>query len=416
MRDRRGHSVDPVNAPGRPSRESQRGLDWLNFFMADVQTGFGSFVSFYLADQGWSAEHVGFALTAGGLSGVAAQLPGGALTDAVRRKRLLVAIGILMIAVSAILLALWPNFRIVFVAEILHGATGGIIGPAIGAISLGLVGRRAMAARVGRNQRFDAAGNALTAAALAVIALLLSKSAIFFGVALLAVPTLVALSWIHPQEIAYGRARNASSRDEPGDLQRLRDLLKSRGLLAFAAAVILFRLADASMLPLVSEDLGSRRESLSVIFMAGTIILPQIIVAVLAPWVGHYAEEWGRKPILLIGFGLEPVRGALFAISQSLFSLLIAQILDGIVGAIVTVMTVLVITDLTTGTGRFNLARGAIGACTGIAAALSTTATGIIAGGLGREAAFLATAGAAALAALLLWLYLPESKPSEYLD
>ena len=83
-----------------------------------------------------------------------------------------------------------------------------------------------------------------------------------FGVALLAVPTFVALSWIRPQEIAYGRARNAKGRDETGDLQRMRDLLRSRGLLIFAAAAILFRLADASMLPLVSEDLGSRRESL----------------------------------------------------------------------------------------------------------------------------------------------------------
>ena len=151
--------------------------------------------------RGWSTEHVGFALTAGGLSGVAAQLPGGALVDAVRRKRLLVALGILMIGASAILLALWPNLPVVFAAEILHGATGGIIGPAIGAISLGLVGWRAMSARIGRNQRFDAAGNALTAAGLGVIAQLLSKTAIFFGVALLAVPTLVALSWIRPQEI-----------------------------------------------------------------------------------------------------------------------------------------------------------------------------------------------------------------------
>ena len=179
-------------------------------------------------------EHVGFALTAGGLSGVAAQLPGGALTDAVRRKRLLVAIGILMIAASTILLALWPNFPIVLVAEILHGATGGIIGPVIGAISLGLAGRRAMSTRVGRNQRFDAAGNALTPAGLGLIAQWFSKSAIFFGVALLAVPTFVALSWIRPQEIAYGRARNAGGRDEAGDLQRMRDLLKSRGLLTFA--------------------------------------------------------------------------------------------------------------------------------------------------------------------------------------
>jgi len=122
--------------------------------MADVQTGFGSFVSFYLADQGWSEENVGFVLTAGGLSGVVGQIPGGALVDAMRRKRLLIAVGTLMIAASAVLLALSRDFPAVFAAEVLHGATGAIIGPAIAAVSLGLVGRRAMSGRIGRNRRF----------------------------------------------------------------------------------------------------------------------------------------------------------------------------------------------------------------------------------------------------------------------
>ena len=119
---------------------------------------------------------------------------------------------------------------------------------------------------------------------------------------------------------------------------------------------------------------------------------------------------------MLIGFGLEPLRGVLFALSASWYPIIAVQILDGITGAIITVMTVLVITDLTTGTGRFNLARGVVGTCTGIAAAVSTTATGVIAAGLGRPASFLTTAAVAALAVLLLWLYLPESKPKEYLD
>lgn len=98
--------VTTNGSPEGPSPQSRRGLDWLNFFMADVQTGFGSFLSFYLADRGWSQENVGFVLTAGGLSGVVAQIPGGALVDVMRSKRLLVAIGVLMIAASAGLLAL----------------------------------------------------------------------------------------------------------------------------------------------------------------------------------------------------------------------------------------------------------------------------------------------------------------------
>lgn len=402
--------------PGPPSRQSERGLDWLNFFMADVQTGFGSFLSFYLAGLGWSQQNVGFALTVGGLSGVLCQIPGGALTDAVRGKRLLVALGAAMIVTSAVLLALWPALPIVFAAEALHGATGGIIGPAIAAISLGLVGRRAMSRRVGRNHRFDAAGNALTAGCLGLIGHALSKSAIFLAVAALTVPTLAALARIRPQEIAYGRARNAAHHCEARDLQRLADLLRNRNLLVFAVALTLYQFADASMAPLISEHLGSEKGGFGALVMAAMIVVPQVIVAFAAPWVGHYAEEWGRKPVLLIGFALEPLRGILFAISTALWSLGAAQILDGITGAILTVMTVLVITDLTTGTGRFNLARGAVGAGTGIAAAISTSATGVIAGAFGSAAAFLATAGIAAAAALVLWLLLPESKPQQYLD
>jgi MFS family permease len=113
------------------------------------------------------------------------------------------------------------------------------------------------------------------------------------------------------------------------------------------------------MLPLVSENLGSGRERHAALVMAAIIVVPQIIVAVAAPWVGHYAEQWGRRPVLLIGFGLEPLRGVLFALSASWYSTIAVQILDGITGAIITVMTVLIMTDLTAGTGRFNLAQAA---------------------------------------------------------
>src|SRR5260370_31854941 len=83
----------PIAAPAAPhyrgarrslhapvSRQSRHGLDWLNFFLADVQTGFGSFVAFYLADLGWSKGEVGLALTTGTLAGVLRPIPRRALT------------------------------------------------------------------------------------------------------------------------------------------------------------------------------------------------------------------------------------------------------------------------------------------------------------------------------------------------
>lgn len=151
-----------LHTPASP--QSRYGLDWMNFFLADVQTGFGTFVAFYLARLGWSQHSVGLALTVGGLAGVISQIPGGALADAVLWKRGLIAIGIVMIGMAALTLALLPSHLLVMLASLLQGATGGIVTPAIGAISLGLVGRSAMSVRTGRNFRYSAAGHALTAA------------------------------------------------------------------------------------------------------------------------------------------------------------------------------------------------------------------------------------------------------------
>src|SRR5947208_5041647 len=82
------------------SRQSRQGLDWMNFFLADVQTGFGAFVAFYLADQGWPKSQVGLALAVGTIAGVIGQIPGGALVDALPWQRALAAIGIAMICAS----------------------------------------------------------------------------------------------------------------------------------------------------------------------------------------------------------------------------------------------------------------------------------------------------------------------------
>ncbi len=397
------------------SARSRNGLDWLNFFIADIQTGFGTFVAFYLAHLAWPQGTIGAALAVGALAGVLSQIPGGALADAVRWKRALVAVGIIMVAAAAAIFAFVPNFAFVFIAEILHGATAGIITPAIGAISLGLVGHRGMSLRTGRNFRFAAAGSALTAAVLGVAGTYLEVNAIFIAVAAFAVPALIALACIKPDEINYARARNAGVGEQAAKLLRLRELARSRGLLLFMACVVLFQFADASMLPLVSEELA-REGGLSAAALSGLIIVPQIVVAALAPWVGYHSETKGRRPLLLIGFALQPVRAVLLALTTNYGVLVLAQLLNGITSAILTVLTVLVVSDLTAGTGRFNLARGAIGAAIGVAVSVSTATTGFIVQHWGREAGFLVIATVALAAAVLLWVFQTETRPQQYAD
>ena len=150
--------------------------------------------------------------------------------------------------------------------------------------------------------------------------------------------------------------------------------------------------------------------------MSGLIIVPQIIVAIFAPWVGYHSEKTGRKPFLLIGFGLEPIRASSSRSAPRYPLLLLAQVLSGITGAIIGVLTTVVVTDLTAGTGRFNLAMGMLGALSGVAAALSTGVTGYIFQAIGPRLGYLPLAVVAAAATALLWRFLSETKPHAYED
>ena len=400
-----------LHTPASP--QSRYGLDWMNFLLADVQTGFGTFVAFYLAYLGWSQRSVGVALTLGGIAAVLSQIPGGALADALSWKRALIATGIVMIAIAALLLAWAPSYPLVMLANLLQGATGGIITPTIGAISLGLVGRRAMAVRTGRNYRYSAAGHALTAALMGLVGVY-RMDFIFVAAAALCIPALVALACIRPDEIDYARARNAGRNKDAVTVGRVADLFGNRRLVLFMSALVLFQLADASMLPLIGENLAITVKAASSLWMSGLIVVPQIVVALFAPWVGYHSEKRGRKPLLLIGFAAEPVRAALLAFGNGYALLVGAQLLSGVTGAVIGVLTVIVVADLTAGTGRFNLAQGAVGAAIGIAASLSTLGTGYLFERIGSVGGFIAIAAVASAATALIWVFVAETRPAAY--
>jgi len=404
----------PDAAGPSPSRTSLNGLDGINFFNAAMLAGFGPYVAVYLAEQKWTQENIGFVLTASGLAGLLALMPGGELLDTVRSKRALAALGASMVAVTALVIGIWPNFPLVFTALVVHGTTGAFLGPAIAAISLGVVGHSALAERLGRNQRFASAGSLIATGLMGLIGYLLSYQAMFLIAAALVLPLLVALAAIRAADIDFARSCGAPQRDVPTRHARTthRNLWQSPGLLTFAACLFLFQLANAAMLPLVGAALVYDGESRSSHIVAALIILPQIVVALLAPWVGRQARSWGRRPLLLIGFGALPIRALLFALIADPLFLVGFQLLDGISGAVVGVLMALVTADITHATGRFNLAQGIIGTASGIGAALSTALFGLIAANFGRTATFLSMASVALLGASIVWLLMPETRPS----
>jgi MFS family permease len=246
------------------------------------------------------------------------------------------------------------------------------------------------------------------------IAYFLSYRAIFIAAAALVLPLLLALGRIQPSDIHFGRASCIPDHQGPGapPRARLRSLWKTPGLLIFAGSVFLFQMANASMLPLAGEAFAYNEAALSSLIVTALIVVPQVIVAIMAPWAGRRANTWGRRPLLLVGFTALPIRALVFAWTTNPTILIVAQLLDGVSGTMLGVLTALIVADLTAGSGRFNLAQGFVGTISGIGASLSTTLSGLVAGNLGRAAGFLGIAAVALAALLLLWSLMPETRPS----
>lgn len=394
-----------------PSPRSLKGLDWFIFFVADVQTGFGPFVSVYLTAHKWTQTDIGFILSAGSLASLLGQVPGGAIVDAVRSERLAAALAVIGIGASALAFALWPIFPLILTANILHSAASCILGPALVAITVGLVGHRGIGTRLGRNARFASLGNGLAAGAMGACAYFFSTRAVFVVTAALLVPTLLALSHIRGSEIDSDRAHGAlphGPRARAGDWYRL---LRNSNLLIFALCAGCFHFANAAMLPLMGSTLTMRSGSWAPVLIAACIVMPQLIVAAISPWVGRRAEQWGRRPLLLLGFAALPLRGLFFAGTPGPVLLVMVQALDGISAAVLGVLVPLVIVDVTRETGHLNLAQGLVGAAVGIGATLSTTFAGDIADHNGSPAAFTALAAVAGFGFVLLAALMPETRP-----
>jgi len=400
--------------PPSPSRQSLRGLDWFIFFLADVQTGFGPFIAVYLTTQKWTQVEIGLVLSIGGIVGLIGQMPGGAIIDAAKSERLVAALAIVTIAFCALAYATWPIFPVVVTAATLHAAASCVLGPAIAAISLGLVGPFAIGERLGRNARFASLGNGVAAAVMGTAGYLLSSRSVFLVTFLLAIPTLIALSRIREEEVDVARCHGAMPREAAAQADtNVWHLVRQRPLLIFALSVMMLQLANAAMLPLMASVVTARSSQWATVLIAACIIVPQAIVALVSPSVGRKAQAWGRRPLLVIGFGALAIRGLLFATVRDPYLLVLVQVFDGITAAVFAVMIPLIVADVAFGSGHFNLAQGIVGTATGIGASLSTVLGGYVSDRFGSSTAFVGLACVAATGLVLIFLVMPETRRSE---
>ncbi len=393
-------------------------LDAINFLLADVRGALGPYLNVFLVTQRhWSQSEVGLVTMIGGLLGLAVQTPIGGAIDETRAKRGAIVLALAVLGIGAVIIFAWPSFWPVVIANSLMAIVGDVFGPAVAALTLGLYARKQLARRMGRNSAFDHAGNVAIAVVAAAVGYAFSQRAVFLLVPIFAVLAGIAVLSIPAEAIDLARARDLDQ--QPDATRRSADptgygiLFRSRPLLIFGLCVMLFHLANAALLPLVGQKLAAAFPKEATAMMSACIVAAQAIMLPIALLVGRTADSWGRKPLFLAGFAILPVRAVLYTFSDNSFWLIGVQLLDGVGAGVFGALTPLVIADIMRGTGRYNLALGAIATMQGIGASLSGLAAGVIVDHFGYSATFL-TLGAAALVAVIVFaIWMPETAEQE---
>ncbi|SFP82155.1 MFS transporter [Sphingomonas rubra] len=395
-----------------------RVLDALNFFLADVRDGLGPYLAIYLIAvrgpaQGWNEATVGSVLTIAGIVGLLCQTPAGSLIDRVTNKPRLIMVAALLVTLSSVSLPIVSGYTMVAVTQSIAAVAGAVFAPAISAITLGLVGPKLFAKRVGRNEAFNHGGNAVSAGLAGLLAWTFGPVVVFWLMAGLTVASIVTATRLRNDDIDNDVARglDCAPDKECEQPSAWMCLVENKPLLLFAVIVFTFHLANAAMLISVGQLLARTvGKDQATSLTAACIVAAQLVMVPVAIVVGRNTERWGTKPIFLVGFAFLAARGALYTVSNDPWWLVGVQALDGIGAGIFGALFPVVIADLTRGSGRFNVSQGAVATAQGLGAALSASLAGAIIVAAGYSASFLTLAAIAAIGFVLYLTAMPETK------
>jgi MFS family permease len=387
-------------------------LDALNFLSADVRNLFGPFINVFLVTgQHWTQTDVGLVTTGSGLLGIALQTPIGAAIDVTRAKRAVIVATMAAMSVAAVIIFAMPTFWPMTLATSILSLAGDAFAPAVAALTLGLVTKDALARRLGRNSAFDHGGNIAIALVAGGVGYLFSQRVVFLLVPVFAALTSAAVLMIPAKAINHDRARDLGKDGaDDGAAAGYGVLFRTRPLVIFAVSALLFHFANAPLLPLVGQKLALQFPKEATAMMSFCVVAAQGVMLPIAILVGRNADGWGRRPIFLIAFAVLPIRATLYTLSNNAFWLIGVQLLDGVGAGIYGALTPLVIADIMRGTGRYNLAQGAVATTQGIGASISALAAGEVTDHFGYSVSFLFLATAAAVAFFVFFALMPETR------
>lgn len=380
----------------------QRPLQWLNFFMADMQAGVGPFLGVFLLAHGWRSGWIGSVMTIGGVAGVIASAPAGAWVDGSRHKRALVAIpGVCTMLASAVILlsqGFWP----VVLSQVATAIAGAAIGPAVIGITLGIFRQSRFNHQNGINQAYGHAGNAVGAALSGLAGWRLGLPAVFWLAVAFAIASIVSVALVPRGAIDHRIARGLRAEELEERPHALRELLRCKPLLVLAASLAFFHLGNGAMLPLYGLAVVARHGN-PALFVAATIVVAQATMVLTSLAAMRLSERRGLWLVLLVSFAALPIRGLLAAHLMRDWGVFPVQMLDGVGAGLQSVAVPGLVARILNGTGHVNVGQGAVMTIQGVGASLSPAIGGWLAQWYGYGTAFVIL-GSFALGSLLIWL------------
>ncbi|MDR5815983.1 MULTISPECIES: MFS transporter [unclassified Caballeronia] len=382
-------------------------LEGLNFFMADVQAGIGPFLGVFLQAHGWLPEAIGTVMTLGGIAGMLATSPAGALVDATHHKRGIIVVAGVMTTLASLVLWVSHGYWMVAASQIFTAVTGAALGPAVAGVTLGIVREKGFDRQFGRNQVANHAGNVVGAALSGWLGWRYGFGAVFGLAGVFAVLMVISTLLIRRDAIDHDSARGlgglGASNPEHEHASGFRVLLTCRPLLLLAASLAMFHLGNAAMLPLYGLAVVAAHQGDPSAFTAQTIVVAQLVMVVAACFANRLIQRIGYWGVILITFLALPLRGLVAAMFITAWGVWPVQALDGIGAGLQSVAVPALVVRLLQGTGRVNVGQGVVMTVQGAGAALSPALGGVLAQHFGYASAFLVL-GAISTGSLALWL------------
>lgn len=389
-----------------PSRRGICGLNAANFFQAEAVGVVLPVLNTFLREAHWRYDAIGLATALLGLGTLIVQTPAGILVDRFRDRRLLffaasVLTGLFFGAIPFIpRTPLWVDSML-----FLSGVSQSIFIPVLGALALALVGYKALNRTLGQNQGWNHAGNIVAALLAFLLIRWFGSASIFYAVA--------GASLVGGSSVYLMRKRELheeiASGNDAGHEEKWISLLRNRSVLSLLAAVAVFHLANAPILPLTAlyiQRLGGSSQ-----LTTFTVLTAQLVMVPMAWVTGRLCDSWGRKPIMAIAFWALPFRILSYTLAHNPHAVVVLQGLDGIGAGIYSVAIVAFAADLTHGKGRFNTLLGIFATAQGIGGVAGPIVSGFVLQHFGFTITFLGFSALAFVGAGIFQVLVPETRP-----